>query len=106
MKGSMILVRDDKIVNLYMIPNASSIKDSSSLNNGDQFHGYWAHKNIKRVIFNLGGEEVKKLEHEDVMTSGLALKPSSGNSSSYFSASSEKLGSSQAVGAVRRRMKF
>lgn len=92
--------------NLYLVSNASFVKGSSSFNNGDQFHECLGHKKQRRVSFSLGEEEVNNIEHVDVTKSSLDLKYSFGNSSSCFSSSSEKLGRSQVVGVVRRKMKF
>jgi len=57
-KGSIVLVRDDKIGKLYLVPSASFVKGSSSLKNGDRFHECWDCKKKRRVTFSLGEEEV------------------------------------------------
>lgn len=90
MKGSMMLVRGEKIGNLYLTSNAPYINDASSLKNYNLFYRCLDHKKPKRGAFNLIGEKVKNLEHEYMFTSGLALEPSLGNSNSYVSSSSEK----------------
>lgn len=72
----------------------------------DRFHRCCAHEKQRRVTFNIGEEEVKKLEHVDLMTSGLAQISFFGDSNSYVGSSGETLGSSQEVGVVRRYRKI